>query len=234
VVSRRVRQHRTRWRAVKRHVRNPIKWHGDAPRDHFTMIPNELARDTELSLYAYRIAIVIRTHAEDYEVSAASLAKMWGWHRDTVGKALRELAQAGWLVVRTYKTAEGKRVFDEYHIHASRRFTEAEVETWGQPVILPTPAYGGGIALPSEQAAPCLADRHPSAYGVGTKEDQLEHQPEKQQEYQASESNSDCWGCRELGPGCIIHAPKRELVSVGISEPDWPVWRTIDDEECPF
>lgn len=72
---------------MTRHIRNPIKWHGDAPRDHFTMIPNELARDTELSLYAYRIAIVIRTHAEDYEVSAASLAKMWGWHRDTVGKA---------------------------------------------------------------------------------------------------------------------------------------------------
>ena len=28
-------------------------------------------------------------------------------------------------------------------------------------------------------------------------------------------------------------AHKRELVSAGISEPDWPVWRTTDDEECP-
>ncbi len=216
------------------HLRNPIKWHGDTPRDHFTLIPNELARDTELSLYAYRIAIVIRTHAEGYEVSAASLAKMQGWHRDTVGKALRELAQAGWLVVRTHKTAEGKRVFDEYHVHASGKFTEAEAATLSQPVILPTAAYGVGTPLPIEQATSCLPDRHPPAYGVGTKEDQSEHQPEEKQEHQASESKSDCWGCRELGPGCIHHAHKRELVSVGISEPDWPVWRATDDEECPF
>ncbi len=216
------------------HLRNPIKWHGDTPRNHFTMIPNELARDTELSLYAYRTAIVIRTHAEGYEVSAASLAGMFGWHRDTAGKALQQLVDTRWLVIRTYATSEGKRVFDEYHVHASRKFTEAEVETLSQPVTLPAPAYGVGTPLPTEQAAPCLADRHPLAYGVGTKEDQPEHQLEKQQKHQASESKSDCWGCRALGPGCIIHAHKRELVSVGISEPDWPEWRTTDDEECPF
>ncbi|MGO9100296.1 hypothetical protein [Mycobacterium sp.] len=172
VAQRPAHRNSTRRRAVTRHLRNPIKWHGDSPRDHFTMIPNELARDTELTLYAYRIAIVIRTHAEGYEVSAASLAKMQGWHRDTVGKALRELAQAGWLVVRTHKTAEGKRVFDEYHVHASRKFTEAEAATLSQPVILPTAAHDGGTPLPTEQATSCLPERHPPAYGVGTKENQ--------------------------------------------------------------
>jgi hypothetical protein len=136
-------------------------------------------------------------------VSAASLAKMQGWQRDTVGKALRELAQAGWLVVRTHKTAEGKRVFDEYHVHASRKFTEAEAATLSQPVIPPTAAHDGGTPLPTEQATSCLPERHPPAYGVGTKENQPEHQPEEKQEHQASESKSDCWGCRELGPGCL-------------------------------
>lgn len=219
---------------MTRHIRNPIKWHGDKPRDHFTMIPNELARDSELTPLAYRIAIVIRTHAEDYEVSAASLAKMLRCHRDTVGKALRELAQTRWLVVRTYETAEGNRVFSEYHVHGSRKFTEAEAETLSHSVTLATPAQGVDTPLPTEQAAPCLAGRHPLAYGVGTKENQPEHESEKQRENQASESKSDCWGCRQLGPGCMIHARKRELVSVGISEPYWTDWRTTDDDECPF
>jgi hypothetical protein len=60
----------------KYHVRNPDQAARRNPRDHFTMVPNELVRDTELSNHAYRVASVIRSHAEDYEVSVKSLAGM--------------------------------------------------------------------------------------------------------------------------------------------------------------
>jgi hypothetical protein len=60
-----------------RHSRKPIRKHGPL-HDHFTMIPNELARDATLSNHAYRIAIVMRSHQDGWEISAASLAKDHG------------------------------------------------------------------------------------------------------------------------------------------------------------
>jgi hypothetical protein len=121
----------------KYHVRNPIKRHGDTPRDHFTIIPNELVRDTELSNHAYRVASVIRSHAEDYEVSAKSLAEMLGWGRVRTKDALQELVAARWLAIRKYKTASGTRAFEEYHLNVSRKFTEPEAAQYNQTITLP-------------------------------------------------------------------------------------------------
>ena len=90
-----------------RHIRNPIKWHGDRPRDHFTMIPNELARANGLSPHAFQVAIVIRSHAEDYEVSIKSLAEMLCWQRETVSRAMADLVTARWLAIRRVRTAKG-------------------------------------------------------------------------------------------------------------------------------
>ncbi len=121
----------------KHHVRNPIKRHGDTPRDHFTIVPNELVRDTELSNHAYRVASVIRSHAEDYEVSVKSLAEMLGWGRVRTKEALQELVAARWLAIRKYKTASGTRAFEEYHLNVSRKFTEPEAAEYNQTIALP-------------------------------------------------------------------------------------------------
>ncbi|OBG29116.1 hypothetical protein [Mycobacterium sp. 852002-51057_SCH5723018] len=178
------------------HVRNPIKWHGENPRGHFTIVPNELARDAQLSSHAYRIAIVIRTHAESYEVSIKSLAAMYRWGRGRTGKAIEELVAARWLAKRTYETVEGNRVFDEYHVHASRRFSEEESAMLNSRVVIrarPDPIENN---LMSPAVTPRCAERHHlSVSNQDTKENQQEHQSENKEENQSV----DCWICEGSG-----------------------------------
>lgn len=203
----------------KHHVRNPIRVHGVTPHAHFTIIPNELARDTALSMHAYRAAIVIRTHADGFEISAASLAKSQRWGRARTREALQELSDAGWLVIKPVKTADGTRAFDEYHIHAARKFRPEESAEFSEPVILrPRPAQTNPQA-PTEPT-PCPDWDQPPGPAQATKEDQLEDHLENKQENQAFES--DCWGCGRFGAGCPTHARRRALAGVGVDEPDWP------------
>lgn len=181
---------------MTRHVRNPIKWHGENPRGQFAIIPNELARDAELSSHAYRIAIVIRTHAQDYEVSVKSLAAMHRWSRGRTGKAVDELVTAGWLAKRTYETVDGNRVFDEYHVHASRRFSEEESAMLNSRVVIPARHDPIENTLMFSTETPRCAERHHlSAVHGDTKENQPEHQSENKEENQAL----DCWVCEGSG-----------------------------------
>lgn len=246
---------------MTRNNRNPIRRHGDNPCDNFTMIPNELARETNLTPYAYQLAIVIRSHADGYEVSMKSLAETLGWKRDTVRKAMDDLVAERWLAVRRYATSSGTRAYEEYHLNASRRFTEGEATKFNRAVVLP--AHQTGTPLPVEQATPCPPNGHPPAHETGTKEDQLEDQLENQEENQQSRfvSNApvrepvslpswphtiertaiehdspdeyldDCSECFWLKRPC---GRVRELVSVGADEPNWGPPRRWDDDECPF
>ncbi len=118
--------------------RNPIRWHGRRATDHYTSIPNDLARDEQLLNYprAYALAVVIRSHKEGFEVSAQSLSEMTGWSRNTVSKALGQLVECRWLAKTTYLNADGNRAFDEYHLHATRQFTESEHREWNRDVSL--------------------------------------------------------------------------------------------------
>lgn len=173
------------WCGVTHHIRNPIRRHGELPLEQFTIIPNELVRDADLSNYAYRIAMVLRSHAEDFEISAASLSKRLGWHRDTVGRALRELVNARRLAIQRYRTATGGRAYDVYHVHVSGQFTEAEMLVLGRPVVLARPhAHEEGTHLPINQASACLIADHPPAYSQDTTEDQQEDQSEHELEDQ--------------------------------------------------
>jgi hypothetical protein len=190
---------RERRSAVTHHVRNPIRRHGELPSDQFTIIPNELVRDPDLSNHAYRIAMVLRSHAEDYEVSAASLSKMLGWHRETVGKALRELVDARRLAVQRYRTAKGGRAYDVYHVHVSGHFTDAEMLDLSESVVLgASHAYDIDRSMLTDQTWGCLPRDHPPADGQDTKEEQLEDQPENKKEHQRpSEVPSGCRSFRE-------------------------------------
>jgi hypothetical protein len=179
-----------------------------------------LARDTELSSHAYRAAIVIRTHANGYELSSVSLGESQGWGRARTRTALRELIDARWLVIRPYKTADGKRACEEYHVHAARKFNPEESIALAEPVIL-----GSGLArtapLHPTGPTPWPDWDQPPGPAQATKEDHLENQQENKKENQVHPVPTDCWGCRTLGPGCITHAVKRALVSVSADEPDW-------------
>jgi hypothetical protein len=166
------------------HKRNPIKRHGDTPLAHFTIIPNELARDTDLSMHAYRAAIVIRTHADGYELSSVSLAESQRWGRARTRDALRELTEARWLVIRPYKTADGKRAFEEYHVHAARKFTPEESATLAEPVILGDPGLARTNPLVSFEPTPWSDSGQPPGLAQAIKEDYLEDQLEEQEEEQ--------------------------------------------------
>jgi hypothetical protein len=171
--------------------RNPIRRHGDTPLAHFTIIPNELARDTDLSMHAYRAAIVIRTHADGYELSSVSLAESQGWGRARTRAALRELIEAGWLVIRPHKTADGTRAFEEYHVHAARKFTPEESATLAEPVILGDPGLAQANPLVPFGPTPWSHSGHPPGLAQAIKEDYLEDQLEDQEEDQATDEWSE-------------------------------------------
>ncbi|WP_096311648.1 MarR family transcriptional regulator [Mycolicibacterium pallens] len=95
------------------------------------LIPNELARDVELSHTARSVVLLLLSHADGYEVSAKSIAAEMGRDRAAISKALDELDARRWLAIRHLP---GNR--REYLLHVSRRFTEAEhAELTHQPTL---------------------------------------------------------------------------------------------------
>lgn len=178
------------------HIRNPIKKHGKNPSAHFAMIPNDLARDTTLSNYAYRMAIEIRSHTEDFEISVAGFAKDHGWGRGRAADALAELVTTRWLALRRYVNDAGNRIFDEYHLHITRQFTDDESSALNTSVTVSTgPDSDHATPLSSEDTGCCPERDQAPALGRDTKEDQQEHQVEDKSENQPSE----CWLCESTG-----------------------------------
>lgn len=79
--------------------------HGPAPEDHYSLIPNDLARGTEISLQAKGLYLYLRSHREGWEMSTERIGEALGIHRDTVSKYVRELENLGYL--------DRQKVFDE-------------------------------------------------------------------------------------------------------------------------
>ncbi len=113
--------------------RNPIKLVATGPGgDFFMLIPNELARDVELSHTARSVVLLLLSHADGYEVSAKSIAAEMGRDRAAISKALDELDARRWLAIRHLPGGNRR----EYLLHVSRRFTEAEhAELTHQPTL---------------------------------------------------------------------------------------------------
>lgn len=184
--------------------RNPIRRHGELV-DRFVQIPNELARDSTLSHHAYRLAIALRSHRSGFETSGAALSEEYGWARSSVTKALRELEDAGWLVVQEYVNDRGKPVFREYHLHAARRFDLSEVCLYGETVVLPTAYRGESDEItPVESVEPWgwSDPGQEGGSGESIKEHQLEDFSEDQVKNTRGEprcADSRCSVCRQFG-----------------------------------
>lgn len=165
--------------------RNAIRRIGDLPQAHYTIVPNEMLR-CGLSSEAVHMGALVRSHVDGYEISQRSLAEDLGRSRNTVAKYWRELIDARWLAVTEYKTAEGKRAYEEYYIHVGRRFTEAEMAEYNRTVALP------GVAQKMSQGwlKTCAGGGSKLAQGVAQKlshkEDHSEDQEEEQSEDQAA------------------------------------------------
>lgn len=202
---------------MTRHTRNPIVKHGRLD-NHFTMLPNELVRDATLSHHAYRIAVVLRSHTTGFEVSAASLAKEYGWGRDTTAKALRELVDARRLAIRRYQTPSKNRIFDEYHVDVSGKFTEEDSAALSHPVTL-----GSADDLTHDMHL-SLADAPgylPSGHLHDSEQDIKEDQLEDHSEEHGEDSHSACWICAGSGvaSGRPCEACRPRSWGIGTSSP---------------
>lgn len=71
--------------------------HGPAPEDHYTMIPNSLARSADLPPRAKTVYLYLKTHREGWEISTQRIADALGMGKDTVVKAVQDLVDAGYV-----------------------------------------------------------------------------------------------------------------------------------------
>lgn len=112
---------------------NPIRKHGGALTSSFTQLSNALARDPDLSAEAFRVYVLLLSHGDGYRESAVKIASRFGWGRQRVRKAIRELAEARLLVIQKHTTERGTRAFETYHIHVTSRFTATDVARLSEP-----------------------------------------------------------------------------------------------------
>ena len=93
--------------------------HGPAPEDHYSMVSNELARDPNISLQAKGIYLYLRSHREGWAMSTERIGEALGVHRNTVGKYVTELADAGYLIKDQAKDEFGKFAGSDYVLMSS-------------------------------------------------------------------------------------------------------------------
>lgn len=84
----------------------------------FTMIPNEISYDKNLSLKAFGMLMKLLMLAEDpdWNFSKKGLVKVTGWGSTIVDTALKELEELGYLVMTQPRCSKGKFAKPHWHI----------------------------------------------------------------------------------------------------------------------
>ena len=90
--------------------------HGPAPEDHYSLIPNDLARDPAISLQAKGLYLYLRSHREGWSMSTERIGEALGITRKTVSKYVQELEQAGYLLREQSRPDSGEFGAMEYLI----------------------------------------------------------------------------------------------------------------------
>lgn len=75
------------------------------PEDHYTMVPNAIARSS-LTPKAKAVYLYLRSHREGWTITTERVGKEIGMSRETVGKAVQELMDSGYII-RKQKHREG-------------------------------------------------------------------------------------------------------------------------------
>ena len=71
--------------------------HGPAPEDHYSLIPNEMARNPNISLQAKGMYLYLRSHREGWAMSTERIGEALGVHRNSISKYVKELEDNGYL-----------------------------------------------------------------------------------------------------------------------------------------
>lgn len=94
----------------------------------YTEIENEFIRQPFRTATAFHVAVYLMSHAEWFEMTNRSIAKVLGYSEDTVGNAVRELEQMGYLLRTDVRNARGHRIGTDMLV-SDVKFTDEERET---------------------------------------------------------------------------------------------------------
>lgn len=139
---------------------------GPRPSDEFAMIANEILQDSRLSFRARGLAASVLSRAPGWSTDARTLAKHAKEGRDAILSALRELEEAGYSFLHTYRVEGGKFTRDRY-LFDRRIDAEVFARTMAQdPRLGPAttevrPSPGNPSSVPSPEN-PAPADPAPA------------------------------------------------------------------------
>lgn len=92
--------------------------HGPKIEDHYSQIPNDLARSPDISLAAKGLYTYLSSHREGWAMSTERVGEALGVHRNTIAKYVKELEKSGFLEKELVKDESGKYEGIEYIIHS--------------------------------------------------------------------------------------------------------------------
>lgn len=72
--------------------------HGPSPEDHFSLVSNSIARNPNITLKTKGVYLYLRSHLEGWSMSTERIAEALNVSRATIGRAVNELIEHGYLV----------------------------------------------------------------------------------------------------------------------------------------
>lgn len=70
---------------------------GPRPEDHYTLIPNSLSRNPDIPPRAKAVYLYLRSHSDGWKITTERVAENIGMGKDSVGAALKDLVQFGYI-----------------------------------------------------------------------------------------------------------------------------------------
>ena len=119
--------------------------HGPKIEDHYSQIPNDLARSPDISLAAKGLYTYLSSHREGWAMSTERVGEALGVHRNTIAKYVKELEKSGYLEKELVKDESGKYEGIEYIIHSMPLHKKSATDSHCTKTRRPVKAGGGEI-----------------------------------------------------------------------------------------
>lgn len=100
----------------------------DAPRQHFTIVPNDLIRDRQMKALDLVLLITIMSHSAGYDLSTRALYEGAPEGRDAVQAALKRLVDARYIHRVQIRNGETKQFGKQVLIRSWTPLDEADIE----------------------------------------------------------------------------------------------------------